>query len=126
LAIANADEWTGEGELRNIYMEKFFLQTGKLLAEATYEAKKLTIIKGSQAKLEISASFPKTQRELRDELINMGILKETGNVFVFTRDYICNSPSQASNLITGTSSNGMIIWKDNSGKTLQWHMRQEE
>jgi hypothetical protein len=57
-------------------MKKFFSQTGKLLAEATYKAKKLTIIKGSQAKLKISASFPRTQTELRDELINMSILKQ--------------------------------------------------
>ena len=36
-------------------MEKFFFQTGKLLAETTYEAKKLTIIICLQVKLEISS-----------------------------------------------------------------------
>ena len=107
-------------------MENFFLKTGKLLAKATYEEKKLIILKGSQAKMEISSSFPKTQKEIRDELVNSGILVEQGNSFVFSRDYICNSPSQASNLITGTSSNGLITWKDKIGKTLQWHIRKEE
>ncbi len=107
-------------------MEKFFIQTGKLLAEATYQSKKLTILKGSQGKIEISSSFPKTQIDIRDELVSSGTLVEQGNAFVFSRDYICNSPSQASNLITGTSSNGLITWKDKIGKTLQWHIRKEE
>jgi len=79
---------------------------------------------GSQAKLDTSASFPRTQKESRENLIDSGVLKENNGCLVFTKSYSCSSPSQASNLITGTSSNGMILWKNDKGKTLQSLLRQ--
>ncbi len=104
-------------------MEKFFIKTTKLKAEAIYDGDKLIIQKGSQAKSDLSTSFPRSQRELRESLIDSGILKVDGACLIFTKNYICNSPSQASNLITGTSSNGLIVWKDINSKTLQSHLR---
>lgn len=106
--------------------KKYLIQTSKLKAEAIYDDGKMIIQKGSQAKLDISASFPRGQRESRESLIDSGILKEEGDCFIFTKDFICNSPSQASNLITGTSSNGLLIWKNKDGKALGWIMKQEE
>ena len=104
--------------------EKLFIKTTKLSAEALYQDDKIVIQKGSQAKLDTSASFPRTQKESRDNLIDSGVLKENNGCLVFTKNYLCNSPSQASNLITGTSSNGMILWKDKNGKTLHSLLRQ--
>lgn len=42
-----------------------------------------------------------------------------GALFRFTQDYPFNSPSLASSLVLGRSSNGRTDWKDASGRTLK-------
>jgi hypothetical protein len=39
--------------------------------------------------------------------------------FRFTQDYTFNSPSMASDVVLGRSSNGRVDWKDATGKTLK-------
>ena len=59
-----------------------------------------------------------TQVTLRDKLISGNILQDNGSEIVFLQDYIFSSPSAASNMIKGNSSNGWIEWKNKKGKTL--------
>jgi len=44
--------------------------------------------------------------ELRADLVKSGVLIPDGNVLRFTQDYTFNSPSQASSVVFGRSSNG--------------------
>ena len=64
--------------------------------------------------------------EKRDRLIREGIIKENGQNYVFTKNYICKSASEASNIIIGAASNGMLYWKTNEGKTLGSKIRNNE
>lgn len=106
-------------------MDKLYLKTSKFSAEGIFEKGKMIILKGSRAKKEVSPSFPKAQQRLREELIALGILTEDGDCFLFLEDFSSKSPSEASNLITGASSNGLLNWKDEDGKTLKWRLRQD-
>ena len=100
-------------------MDKYYLKTMNISAEGVWADGKFIVLKGSKARKELAPSFPKTQIERREELISSGVLVDDGKCFLFSEDYTCKSPSEASNLITGTSSNGPMCWKDSFGRTLK-------
>lgn len=56
---------------------------------------------------------------LREELIKMGVLELTDGGYKFTQDYPFSSPSAASDVVLGRSSNGLVEWKDATGTTLK-------
>ena len=57
--------------------------------------------------------------ELRSDLLKSGVLVSDGDKRRFTQDYTFNSPSLASAVVLGRSSNGRTDWKDASGRTLK-------
>jgi hypothetical protein len=62
--------------------------------------------------------FPSV-KELRDELIRQQVLVPKGDDFVLTLDYTFSSPSMASSVILGRTSNGREAWKAKDGRTLK-------
>jgi hypothetical protein len=79
------------------------------------------VLKGSQAVLKERPSakqYPYTIA-LRKKLIEDGTLSENGNYFTFTRDSEFSSPSAAATVVHGGSANGLLAWKDKSGRTLK-------
>jgi hypothetical protein len=77
------------------------------------------ILKGSEAKKELSKSCTETYRKLRRKLLETNILVEKGSKLVFAEDAIFNSPSAASNMVLGRNSNGYTEWIDDCGSTLK-------
>lgn len=57
--------------------------------------------------------------ELRAEFVKTGVFEDIGTHYRFTQDYTFGSPSAASAVVLGSSSNGRVDWKDASGKTLK-------
>ena len=57
--------------------------------------------------------------ELRSELLKNGVLVEEAGFLKFTQAYTFSSPSYASSVILGRSSNGRADWRDAAGKTLK-------
>jgi len=55
---------------------------------------------------------------MRNELIQSGILVEDGEAYRFTEDYVFSSPSTAGGVILGRSTNGWTKWRNGNGKTL--------
>lgn len=97
--------------------------TGKGLEARGYEATQGFVVKvGSQAAGQVAQSvsnhFPGTVAK-RQSLIDLGVLVQQGNVYVFTQDYAFNSPSLASTVVLGRSSNGRTDWKDAQGRSLK-------
>ncbi|MDX1460839.1 MAG: GIY-YIG nuclease family protein [Xanthomonadales bacterium] len=77
---------------------------------------------GSQAVTETVKSMAEYVRgfyDLRNDLIKNGVLVQKGDIYEFTQDYAFSSPSAASSVILGRSSNGRTEWKNASGKTLK-------
>lgn len=56
---------------------------------------------------------------LRAVLVENGVLKVAGDDYVFTQDYLFNSPSTAAGVVLGRSANGRTAWKTKNGKTLK-------
>jgi Domain of unknown function (DUF4357) len=57
--------------------------------------------------------------ELRADLLKSGVLVSEDDKRRFTQDYTFSSPSLASAVVLGRSSNGRTDWKDASGRTLK-------
>ncbi|MCZ2156091.1 MAG: GIY-YIG nuclease family protein [Bryobacterales bacterium] len=79
------------------------------------------VLKGSQAVLTERASahhWPYTLAT-RKKLIEDGTLAKEKDHLKFTRDAEFSSPSAAATVVHGGSANGLLSWKDKSGKTLK-------
>ncbi len=74
---------------------------------------------GSQAVKEEVASIPGYLSDLRQSLLEQGVLEDAGTVYRLTQDYLFNSPSTAAGVLLGRSANGRTEWKDASGRTLR-------
>ena len=81
---------------------------------------KMKVLKGSKCVGEITLSFSDhAYKKLRDELISIGRLHKEDSNYIFTDDYIFNSPSAAAAIVLGNSANGKIEWKDDHGHTMK-------
>jgi hypothetical protein len=70
-------------------------------------------------------SFSKGFNALREELLKNDIIKMNGTTLIFTSDYLFSSPSTAAAVIMGRNANGLVEWKDSSGKELKSIEEQE-
>jgi len=77
-------------------------------------------LKGSLCRREVVASAKRFFVDsARNRLIESGVLADHNDTqYIFTEDYIFNTPSGASAVILGRSSNGWIDWKNDQGQTL--------
>lgn len=74
----------------------------------------MTVLKGSHVSNNISQSEKfrgaKTIERLRKEYVENGIV---------IKDVVFRSSSTAANFVTGSSSNGLKVWKDENGNVLK-------
>lgn len=89
-----------------------------LTATGKRTANGFIVFAGSQAVLEHRPSA-KLMRAKREQLIEKGHLKQVGNHLVFTKDIEFGSPSTAGSVVRGGNTNGLIDWKNSSGKQLK-------
>jgi hypothetical protein len=84
-----------------------------------YESTEGFIVRaGSWAAVSEVPSVHEYIRRLRAKLLSSGVLVPHGERLRFTQDYAFNSPSTASGVVMGRSSNGRADWKDASGRSL--------
>ena len=70
------------------------------------------VLKGSRIRKEVTASFKSTNlREVFLEKAKFNISQESDEFWVLDDDYIFNSISGASTIVTGSQSNGNVAWK---------------
>jgi hypothetical protein len=96
---------------------------GKGVIATAFEATQGFVVKaGSQA---VGKSVPSMQQhvrsmfDLRQELIQNGVLQIDGDHYRFAQDYVFSSPSTAAAVVLGRSANGRIEWKDTTGRALK-------
>lgn len=58
-------------------------------------------------------------KETRAELVRQGVLVNRGTVYELVQDYTFSSPSMASGVLLGRSSNGRVEWQTADGRTLK-------
>ena len=77
------------------------------------------VLKGSKAAGTITPSFSASLSQLREKLIDEGILKNKDEYLEFVEDNIFSSPSTAAAIVMGRAANGLIEWKKKDGTTLK-------
>ncbi len=75
---------------------------------------------GSRVRLDTVASVAKLPlMALRQRLVASGVLLLDGATYVFSRDHVFGSPSNAAGVVLGRTANGRVEWKTAEGKTLK-------
>jgi hypothetical protein len=94
---------------------------GALGAEATGlpSDEGFTVLKGSKASKYVVPSYLVGLKGLRERLLQQGKLTEVATGFILTTDLAFRSPSTATMLFMGRSTNGLIERKNESGKSLK-------
>lgn len=75
--------------------------------------------KGSTANMALAKSLRPAIRELRQKLLDEGVLVKQGELYSFTREHLFKSPSAAACVIAGAPRSGMDAWKDLQGQSLK-------
>ena len=75
--------------------------------------------KDSIANGETTDSLYPKYRQIREQLIKNGVIKENDEELIFVIDYEFDSPSQAACVVAGRSANGRTDWKDEDQVTLK-------
>ena len=89
-------------------------------AVATWDpaVRRLHVQKGSTAMLESRTSMPHPHQQLKEKLLQKGILMQKSDKLEFQQDYLFESAMQASAVICGYSVNGKQAWLDKNDKPL--------
>lgn len=75
--------------------------------------------KGSTANIALAKSLRPAIRDLRQKLLDDGVLVKQGNVYSFAHEYQFKSPSAAACIISGNPRSGMDAWRDMQGRSLK-------
>ena len=99
-----------------------FLKDGAKCVEAQgFDGTEFVVLAGSMASKEETPSLVTHKSEIvaqRADLVNLGVLVDTGQAYEFSQNYAFNSPSRAACVVLGMSANGLDYWKDAKGRSI--------
>lgn len=101
-----------------VFEDIYKMKSKEAIAEGNLIDEGFVVYKGSKAVKNTLPSCHKYMIDLRNKLIDSGILSLEANVYLFTEDYIFSSPSTARGIVSGRPTNGWTTWKNAIGKTL--------
>jgi hypothetical protein len=104
---------------------QFRLQTKGIVATLVISENGVTVLKGSQAVMEMNPSFElqnSNYAAMRRQLLDAGILVASHNNLVFSQDQFFSSGSAAAATVRGAASNS-DWWKEEAGKSLGDYIR---
>ena len=105
--------------------ELFYCKGPQANGIGEYTSEGFVVHKGSTARIGNVASIQGTSQErFRQQLVTDGVLAQSGDSYVFTRDHLFASPSMAAIAVMGRSANGWLEWKTAQGQTLDAVKRQ--
>ena len=96
----------------------FYCRRGGANARGVYNEDGFVVLRGSMARRETTESSHDTVAPRREELVGSGVLISTPEGYRFERDWAFGSPSAAACIVTGSSANGWIEWRNSQGQTL--------
>jgi predicted type IV restriction endonuclease len=103
---------------------KLYCRGSDVQATGEYTEDGLVVFEGSTARLDTTPSVPETVKRRRQKLRADGVLEKEGNRLVFQEKHAFNSPSAASGVVLGRSSNGWREWNGAEGHSLDELERQ--
>lgn len=104
--------------------ERFYCKGVGADGTGEYTTNGFVVLKGSKGRLNTVASYGFSNEAMRTKLIQAGVLVIDGDYLVFTKDHEFKTPSSASMVLLGRTSNGWVDWKSIDGKTLAELKRQ--
>jgi hypothetical protein len=97
-----------------------FVRGKGLVARGIETTDGFVVLVDSEIAIDETKTIPKPIHRLRQNLIEQGIIrKDDSGKLKFTTDHRFGSPSTASSVILGCSSNGRDAWKSQSGESLK-------
>jgi hypothetical protein len=97
----------------------FFCKASEADARGLLTPEGFVVLSGSTGRLETVPSFQKHgYQRVRERLLAQGVLSQQEGRIRFEKDYLFSSPSAAAACVTGRTANGLIEWKDATGRTL--------
>lgn len=90
----------------------------KLKARALLTDEGVVVLKGSEALAQIKETLTPGYKKIKQELVDSGKMTESNGKLILQVDYLFNSPSAAAGILIGQASNGRVLWKDASGRTI--------
>ena len=99
--------------------QALLLTAGGIKASGYEAADGFVVLSNSQAAKNEAPSIPPYLSKLRTVLLSQEILKDMGSTYQLVQDYVFSSPSTASGVLLGRSSNGRSEWKDSGGRSLR-------
>lgn len=110
-----------EKEINSSPMDEvaLFLKIKGLKAQAVLKDEGLVVLKGSCATKLFKESLSNGYKKLREKLIESNVMIDNGTNYIFTKEYLFTSPSQAAAVLVGYAINGRNHWLNNDGVTLK-------
>lgn len=96
----------------------FKIKSHEIVADGNLIDEGFVVFKGSEVKMETTPSCQKYLIDMRNLLIEKGILVQDKDHYTFAEDHIFASPSTAGGVVLGRATNGWTQWKNHKGKTL--------
>ena len=79
----------------------------------------IVVLEGSEAAKDHTEKLSIGYKDLRDDLIKRGVLALNGQKYFFKQNTLFKSASSAAAVIVGYNINGLLYWKEKSGKNLK-------
>ena len=106
-------------ESPNTDILELILNVKGIKAQAHLTDEGIVVLATSHASKNVKDSLSTGYKKLRDQLMQNGTLEETNGGYVFTKNHLFKSPSQAAAIIVGYSINGRHHWQTKDGVTLK-------
>ncbi|MEH7455458.1 DUF4357 domain-containing protein [Gottfriedia acidiceleris] len=102
---------------------EIYLSYHNIKANALYKGKDgknelIQVLAGSQMSINFKETIPTDFKRIREELISEGIVEKRSDFYVFVRDHIFKTSSEAAGIIGGARLTGPEMWKTSDRKTL--------
>ena len=87
-------------------------------AKGQYTDDGFIVFEGSTSQPKLVRSAGTFEKNTRQRLLDGDVIEMKNDFYVFVKDYLFPSPSQAAVAVLGRSTNGWTAWKDSKGRTL--------
>ncbi|MCK5188446.1 MAG: GIY-YIG nuclease family protein, partial [Methylococcales bacterium] len=98
---------------------ELLLKVKGVIAKSYLTNEGIVVLTSSQASKTVKESLSGGYKKLREQLIENGVLKEDDSGYVFTKNQLFKSPSQAAAIIVGYAINGRHHWQTQDGLSLK-------
>ena len=96
-----------------------FLDSKGLQARGVESAEGFTVKSGSLCSKTETVGLDAIDRARRADLLRLGVITDSGDSYIFTKDYNFSSPTLAARAILGAPAPGPLRWKNKDGVTLR-------